>query len=267
MDQQAKRFATTPEKARIYVYRNNYIGHIFSQTLQLNGLDAGTLPGYSFMPLEVAPGKYKLFAKSENETSLELQVQSGKNYYVQLNASMGIWTFRSELRQTLEADARQAILDECGLVISSLYPLNNEKALPLSAEQTNSSQAPVARPGAATPPSASPELLALLRVQPASGYARPEDINRLPTQAKYRVRYEEFLANPKPTKALVLGDGGGFFSTGTAGLPELYKLFERCQNDGHKECWLYSWGTEVVWSEDKALRINRDKLNPLPATH
>ena len=109
-----------------------------------------------------------------------------------------------------------------------------------------------------------PALAALLQVRPASGYASPEDIERLPAAAKYRSNYERFLANPKPTKALVLGEDGGFFSNGSGSLAELHQLFERCHGDGHQECWLYSWGKEVVWSTDKAQRISRAKLMPLP---
>ena len=266
MDQQAKRFASTPDKARIYVFRNNYFGNIFTQSLQVNGVNAGSLTGYSFMPLEVAAGKYKLFARSENETTLELQVQSGKNYFVQLNASMGVWTFRSELRLVAEAEGRQAILDECTLVTSSLYPLSNDKAPATPDVPSSHAPAPATTPSTTLAPAtvANPALAALLQVRPASGYASPEDIEHLPAAAKYRSNYERFLANPKPTKALVLGEDGGFFSNGSGSLAELHQLFERCHGDGHQECWLYSWGKEVVWSTDKAQRISRAKLMPLP---
>jgi hypothetical protein len=125
MDAQAKRFATTPAKARIYVYRNSFMGKVFNQQLLVNGADAGSIAGYSFMPLEVAPGKYKLFAKSENETTLDLDVQAGKNYFVKLEGSMGVFTYRSSLTAVSEDEAKKEILDECKLVTSSAYPLSS----------------------------------------------------------------------------------------------------------------------------------------------
>lgn len=102
----------------------------------------------------------------------------------------------------------------------------------------------------------------LLLVAPQNGYAQIDEIDKYPMSAKYRSNYEAYLANPKKTKMLVAGSKGGFYSTGNASLEQAHALFDRCLAQ-HAECWVYALNDEVVWSEDKALRIGRDKLKPL----
>lgn len=102
----------------------------------------------------------------------------------------------------------------------------------------------------------------LLLVTPQAGYAKIDEIERFPMNAKYRSNYEAYLANPKKTKMLVTGSKGGFYSTGNASLEQAHILFDRCLAQ-HPECWVYALNDEVVWSEDPTLRISRDKLKPL----
>lgn len=103
----------------------------------------------------------------------------------------------------------------------------------------------------------------LLLVTPQGGYAQITEIDKFPMNAKYRSNYEAYLANPKQTKMLVTSSKGGFYSTGNASLEQAHALFDRCLAQ-HPECWVYALNDEVVWSEDKALRISRDQLKPLP---
>ncbi|WP_018610737.1 hypothetical protein [Uliginosibacterium gangwonense] len=102
----------------------------------------------------------------------------------------------------------------------------------------------------------------LLLVTPQNGYAQINEIDKFPMSAKYRSSYEAYLASPKQTKMLVAGSKGGFYSTKNASLEQAHALFDRCLAQ-HPECWVYALNDEVVWSEDKALRISRDKLKPL----
>lgn len=103
----------------------------------------------------------------------------------------------------------------------------------------------------------------LLLVTPQGGYAQITEIDKFPMSAKYRNNYEAYLANPKQAKMLVTGSKGGFYSTGNASLEQAHALFDRCLTQ-HPECWGYALNDEVVCSEDKALRISRDQLKPLP---
>lgn len=135
-------------------------------------------------------------------------------------------------------------------------------ALPDTSVQTSPAETTTV---AAPAPNGTPSQLAaqLFLVTPQNSYAHISEIDKFPWGAKYRAKYEAYLANPKATKMLVTGSRGGFYSTGNASLDQAYALFDRCLAQ-HTECWVYALNDEVVWSEDKALRISRDKLRPLP---
>ncbi|NSL56254.1 DUF2846 domain-containing protein [Uliginosibacterium aquaticum] len=120
MDAQAKTFAVHPARARIYVYRNL---SSLSEELRVNGVAVGTLMGRSYLPLEVSPGTYRLQAKRERETILELNVLAGRNYFVLLEAIESPMNYRSSLREVSEAEAREAIKSS-QLLLSSVYPLS-----------------------------------------------------------------------------------------------------------------------------------------------
>jgi len=130
--------------------------------------------------------------------------------------------------------------------------------------------APVPAPAAPVAPVATPAInrapsamaAQLLLVTPQNGYAQINEIDKFPMSTKYRSNYEAYLANPKQTKMLVAGSKGGFYSTGNASVEQAHALFDRCLAQ-HPECWVYALNDEVVWSEDKALRVSRDKLKPL----
>jgi len=126
---------------------------------------------------------------------------------------------------------------------------------------------PIAAPAALLPAPAInrvPSAMAarLLLVTPQNGYAQINEIEKFPMSAKYRSNYEGYLANPKQTKMLVTGSKGGFYSTGNASVEQAHALFDRCLAQ-HPECWVYALNDEVVWSQDIALRIGREKLKPL----
>lgn len=132
-----------------------------------------------------------------------------------------------------------------------------------SAQASPSATTPVAVAAPASNGPLSQLAAQLFLVTPQRGYAQINDVSKFPWGAKYQGKYDAYLANPKPTKMLVTGSRGGFYSTGNASLDQAYALFDRCLAQ-HSECWVYALNDEVVWSEDKALRISRDKLRPLP---
>jgi hypothetical protein len=152
----------------------------------------------------------------------------------------------------------QTICD--GVIRKDLFHLPAQTNVAAQTTPTTAPTAPVPAPAINKAPSTM--AAQLLLVTPQNGYAQINEIDKFPMSAKYRSNYEAYLANPKPTKMLVTGSKGGFYSTGNASVEQAHALFDRCLAQ-HPECWVYALNDEVVWSEDKALRIGRDKLKPL----
>jgi PBP1b-binding outer membrane lipoprotein LpoB len=113
-DNQAKSFGVKPDKANIYVYRNESMGAAVKLPVVLDGKIVGDTAAKTFMLLEVSPGKHKLVSKGETDSALELATQPSKNYFVWQEVKMGAWAASSKL-QVVDEAAGKAGVAECKL--------------------------------------------------------------------------------------------------------------------------------------------------------
>jgi PBP1b-binding outer membrane lipoprotein LpoB len=113
-DTQAKSFGVKPDKANIYVYRNESMGAAVKLPVVLDGKIVGDTAAKTFMLLEVSPGKHKLVSKGETDSALELATQPSKNYFVWQEVKMGAWAASSKL-QVVDEAAGKAGVAECKL--------------------------------------------------------------------------------------------------------------------------------------------------------
>src|SRR5688572_12501672 len=90
LDQAAKSFATKPGKANIYVYRNEHFGAAVSMDVQLNGKSMGKTGPMTYFLFEVPTGKHTVTSKAENDVSVDLTVEAGKNYFLWQEVKMGV---------------------------------------------------------------------------------------------------------------------------------------------------------------------------------
>lgn len=119
-----KRFENRSGVARVYVYRNTRHGQENLVALKLDDVELGTLGGYAFMPLELPPGFHRLNARSEEESSLEINLQAGRSYFVQLNMVLGSMSAKPELLGMHELEGQYAIGNECVLVLPRAFGLS-----------------------------------------------------------------------------------------------------------------------------------------------
>nr|WP_256353914.1 DUF2846 domain-containing protein [Aeromonas sp. sif2433] len=57
-----------------------------------------------------APGSHTLTSKSENDATLTLSTEAGKNYYVWQEVKMGLLMARSKLSQVSEEEGKQGVM-------------------------------------------------------------------------------------------------------------------------------------------------------------
>lgn len=114
-DSKAKQFSTASDKANIYIYRNETMGSAVKMPLLLDGVSVGDTVAKTYILKQVSPGTHNIVSKTENDATLNLDAQAGKNYYVWQEVKMGVWAARSELHE-VDASKGQKAIKECKLI-------------------------------------------------------------------------------------------------------------------------------------------------------
>lgn len=114
-DAAAKTFVVKPNKANVYVYRNESFGAAVKMPVALNGRLVGDTAAKTYMLLEVDPGKHTLVSKTENDSILDITAEAGNNYFVWQEVKMGAFAARSQL-QLVSPEVGQNAVKECSLI-------------------------------------------------------------------------------------------------------------------------------------------------------
>ncbi len=114
-DSKAKQFSTTGGKANIYIYRDETMGSAIKMPLLIDGMSVGDTVAHSYVLKEVSPGSHTIVSKTENDATLNVNAQAGKNYFVWQEVKMGMMTAGSALHE-VDAAKGQAAVKECKLV-------------------------------------------------------------------------------------------------------------------------------------------------------
>lgn len=114
-DVAAKTFAVNPDKANIYVYRNETMGAAVKMPVALNGKLVGDTASKTYMRLEVPPGSHTLVSKTENDSVLSVKAEAGKNYFVWQEVKMGMFAARSALQLVDDTTGKTGV-QECKLI-------------------------------------------------------------------------------------------------------------------------------------------------------
>jgi hypothetical protein len=111
-DAKAKTFIVEPGKANVYVFRNESFGGAITMTVALNGKVMGQTGPKTFFLWQVDPGKHEIQSIAENTSTVSLDVEPAKNYFVWQEVKMGFWMARSALQVVDEATGRKGV-EEC----------------------------------------------------------------------------------------------------------------------------------------------------------
>jgi hypothetical protein len=114
---QAKTFTPSPDRANVYLYRNQYLGGAIRMAITVDGKEMGITRGKTYVILPLEPGKHTLVSQGQTNLPLTLVVAAGKNYFVRQAVTHNFFsfTYHSRLQLVDEATGRQGI-DECELV-------------------------------------------------------------------------------------------------------------------------------------------------------
>lgn len=114
-DAAAKSFAVKPDKANIYVFRNETFGAAIKMPVALNGKLVGDTAAKTYLLLQVDPGQYTVTSKTENDSNVTVDAAAGRNYFLWQEVKMGLMAARSNLQAVDEATGRAGVA-ECKLI-------------------------------------------------------------------------------------------------------------------------------------------------------
>jgi hypothetical protein len=131
-DAKAKTFATNPNQAKLYIYRNEFMGAALRMGVELNGKEIGKTGPKSYFAVDVPPGKHSIVSRAENDASLEVMTEAGKNYFIWQEVKMGFLLARSKLQLVDEAQGQAGVRESQLLEMSVSNPstVNNASATP-----------------------------------------------------------------------------------------------------------------------------------------
>lgn len=118
-DTKAKNFTPAPDKASIFIYRNETFGAAIPVTVSVNDRTIGQTASKTYFRFNVNPGKYVVKAHAENVAELSVQADAGKNYFIWQEMKMGMWSARANLTQVDETKGRAGVT-ESKLISSSV---------------------------------------------------------------------------------------------------------------------------------------------------
>jgi hypothetical protein len=110
-DSAAKQFSISPDKAGVYIYRNESFGAAIKMDVAVDSKPLGQTASKTFFYTEVEPGKHTITSKSENTDTLELDAVAGKLYYVWQEVKMGVVYARTKLHLVSDAEGQKGVLE------------------------------------------------------------------------------------------------------------------------------------------------------------
>lgn len=114
-DIQAKQFQPAPDKAKVYIYRNEVMGSAIKMPVLIDNAAVGDTASKTYIEKDLAPGPHTITSKTEKDSSLTIDMLAGKIYYVWQEVKMGMFAARSQLHE-VDATKGQAGVRESKLI-------------------------------------------------------------------------------------------------------------------------------------------------------
>ena len=110
-DAQAKQFVAPKDAANLYIYRNETFGAAVKMPLLVDGVAVGDTVAHTYILKQVTPGSHTITSKSENDATLTLSTEAGKNYYGWQGVTMGLLMGRAQLRQGSGEEGKEGAVE------------------------------------------------------------------------------------------------------------------------------------------------------------
>lgn len=117
-DANAKMFAPPADKAGVYIYRTAKTAKNLIMPILINDEQVGATTKNTYLYKELAPGVYVFTGKSENKSTLELEVEQGKNYFIWQQVRPGVMKARNTI-QLVDEEKGKAGVNQSNLTVTN----------------------------------------------------------------------------------------------------------------------------------------------------
>ena len=108
-DAALKTFNVAPDKAGIYVYRNEMMGAAIAMDVKVDGATVGQTGANTYLYKEVTPGKHTV--TSQGEDKLDVDVAPGTLAFVWQEVKMGMMSAGSKLHLVDAAQGKKGVAE------------------------------------------------------------------------------------------------------------------------------------------------------------
>lgn len=126
-DREAKEFKAQPEKASLYLYRNEVFGAALPLSVSVNGKNIGRTASKTYIHMNLKPGKYIIESQAEDVSKLEINLEVNKKYYIWQEVKMGMWIARTLLQDVNEPTGQSGV-NESSLIATTI---SEDELIPL----------------------------------------------------------------------------------------------------------------------------------------
>jgi len=104
------------DKALVYIYRSSSYAALIAMSVDLDNFQTGNFRTKNYYICLLDPGSHQIIAHAENKSELNLQLEGGKTYYIELQPKMGFAIARCNLEiNNSESDALKKVA-KCKLI-------------------------------------------------------------------------------------------------------------------------------------------------------
>ncbi len=96
-DKAAKEFIAPTDKAALYIYRDESFGAAIKMAISVDDKLIGQTASKTYFYKQVTPGVHKIQSVTENTSSVDVNTEAGKIYYVWQEVKMGFASAGSKL--------------------------------------------------------------------------------------------------------------------------------------------------------------------------
>jgi hypothetical protein len=110
-DAALKTFKASPDKAALYIYRNETMGAAIKMGVTVDGTSIGQTASKTYLYKEVTPGQHKITSQAENDSTIEVDAKPGTILYIWQEVKMGFFGARSKLQVVDQATGQKGVLE------------------------------------------------------------------------------------------------------------------------------------------------------------
>lgn len=116
-DAALKTFTVPPDRAGIYIYRNESFGASVKMDVAVDGKPLGQTAAHTYLYEQVSPGVHVVTSTAENTDNLKVDAKAGTVVFIWQEVKMGILYARNKLH-LMSTSEGEAGVDQTSLAVS-----------------------------------------------------------------------------------------------------------------------------------------------------